>query len=151
MAKCDDTSSRSVNSLHTVGEPYPSVLPRCNTRRTFRCELASISGYCLLAVCLHDVEVNERQYLDTTALSYVNLERPNIAVEENRMKLRSGRLLGEYINGGKTISYRIPGVSQPWDFTGHVARQSFQDVLGHILDRSTGPTELDDGKAKQIK
>ena len=103
MARYDGVSPESVNSLYPVGEAYPSVLSRCNTRGTFGVGLASTSGSCLLAVCLHDVKLMNRQHLDTTALSYVNLERPNIAVAESRMRLRSGRLLGEYVNERKLL------------------------------------------------
>ena len=64
------------------------------------------------------------------------------------MRLRSGRLVGEYVNGGKAIRYNIPGVSHQWEFTGRVARQSFQAALGHVFDQSIGPTDLDDGKSR---
>ena len=64
------------------------------------------------------------------------------------MRLRSGRLLGEYTNGGKAIKYIIPGVSKQWEFTGYVAQKSFQAALGHVFDQSIGPEDLEDGKTK---
>ena len=72
--------------------------------------------------------------MDTTAPSYVNLERSNIVIEETSRKSRSGRLLGEYVNEGKHVMYNIPSVSHQWQFTGHVTSQPFPAALGHVFD-----------------
>lgn len=52
-----------------------------------------------------------------------------------------------------TSSSRIMGTTFPashtlWEFTSHVAHQSFQDALGYILDQSIELIDFEDGKTR---
>ena len=79
----------------------------------------------------------------------MNLERPNISIDDTRMKLRSGKLLGERVNGGQTVKYNIPGVSHQWEFTGYMAQESFQTALGRVFDQNNDPIDVSGGRTRK--
>ena len=65
------------------------------------------------------------------------------------MQLRSGKLLGERINGGRTVLYNIPGVSHQWEFTGYMAQESFQADLGRVFDQNNDPIDISGGRTRR--
>ncbi|KAK0514537.1 hypothetical protein JMJ35_003154 [Cladonia borealis] len=81
-----------------------------------------------------------RKQFDYSALKYVNLKRPNI---------KSDKLLGERIHGGKAVLYNTPEVSHQWEFTGYMAQESFQADLGRVFDQNNDPIDVSSGRTRR--